>query len=70
MKGACECVSLTRGHVCDVDDRVTGRLYLQSKIHRHRVWQNLRFWESAVFESISSELSRQSTSSVVGVSQQ
>lgn len=45
--------------------RVVGRLYLHSKVHRHRVWQNMRFWESAVLESISNEMSRASSSGVL-----
>ena len=32
--------------------------YFQKKLRYHRVWDNMRFWESAVYESIGSEMSK------------
>ena len=32
--------------------------YFQKRLRRHRLWQNMRFWESAVFESIGSEMAK------------
>ena len=35
--------------------------YFQRHLKRHRVWQNMRFWESAVFEGIGSEMAKINT---------
>lgn len=35
--------------------------YFQRRLKSHRVWQNMRFWESAVFESIGSEMAKINT---------
>jgi hypothetical protein len=41
----------------------TTRLYLQSRIKQHRIWQNVQYWEGAVFDTIGAEMSKIKTDS-------
>lgn len=36
----------------------TTRLYLQSRIKQHRIWQNIQYWEGAVFDTIGAEMTK------------
>jgi len=34
------------------------RLYLQMRVRAHSIWQSVQFWETAIFDSIGSEMSK------------
>jgi len=34
------------------------RLYLQTRVKNHPLWQNMSYWESAVYDSVGSEISK------------
>jgi hypothetical protein len=36
----------------------SSRVYLQVRVRAHPIWQNMSFWESAIYESIGSEMSK------------
>lgn len=39
-----------------VDDEL--HIHLQSKVLAHRIWQNMRYWESVVFDSLGAEMNK------------
>ncbi len=52
------CVQLAGGSIPGGAGSRSVRIYLQSRMRTHALWQNSRYWESAVYDAIGTEVSK------------